>query len=137
MAPEVGLEPTTHRLTADCSTIELLWIPKGGVIYAAALPASNRFCPAVALAPRTIERAARGLHDSLDRRPAPQARLAPAGINAQSLLIRIARIRGPSVGEQPVPRPRAIPTQRHRPAEVHRFLQARPDPHPHTPPPPT
>src|ERR1041385_7018629 len=25
MAPEVGLEPTTHRLTADCSTIELLW----------------------------------------------------------------------------------------------------------------
>lgn len=28
MAPEVGLEPTTHRLTADCSTIELLWIPK-------------------------------------------------------------------------------------------------------------
>ena len=28
MAPEVGLEPTTHRLTADCSTIELLWNPK-------------------------------------------------------------------------------------------------------------
>ena len=25
MAPKVGLEPTTHRLTADCSTIELLW----------------------------------------------------------------------------------------------------------------
>jgi hypothetical protein len=25
MAPEVGLEPTTNRLTADCSTIELLW----------------------------------------------------------------------------------------------------------------
>ncbi len=25
MAPEVGLEPTTDRLTADCSTIELLW----------------------------------------------------------------------------------------------------------------
>ena len=24
-APQVGLEPTTHRLTADCSTIELLW----------------------------------------------------------------------------------------------------------------
>ena len=23
-APEIGLEPTTHRLTADCSTIELL-----------------------------------------------------------------------------------------------------------------
>ena len=29
MAPKVGLEPTTDRLTADCSTIELLWIPKG------------------------------------------------------------------------------------------------------------
>ena len=25
MAPEEGLEPSTHRLTADCSTIELLW----------------------------------------------------------------------------------------------------------------
>ena len=25
MAPEVGLEPTTDRLTVDCSTIELLW----------------------------------------------------------------------------------------------------------------
>jgi hypothetical protein len=29
MAPEVGLEPTTDRLTADCSTIELLWNPEG------------------------------------------------------------------------------------------------------------
>src|SRR6185503_6879440 len=29
MAPEVGLEPTTPRLTAACSTIELLWNPKG------------------------------------------------------------------------------------------------------------
>lgn len=28
MAPEVGLEPTTTRLTAACSTIELLWNPK-------------------------------------------------------------------------------------------------------------
>ena len=25
LAPEEGLEPSTHRLTADCSTIELLW----------------------------------------------------------------------------------------------------------------
>ncbi len=24
MAPKVGFEPTTHRLTADCSTTELL-----------------------------------------------------------------------------------------------------------------
>jgi hypothetical protein len=29
MAPEVGLEPTTDRLTADCSTIELLWNSNG------------------------------------------------------------------------------------------------------------
>ena len=33
MAPEVGLEPTTTRLTAACSTIELLWNTNGGVIY--------------------------------------------------------------------------------------------------------
>jgi hypothetical protein len=25
MAPERGLEPPTYRLTAECSTIELLW----------------------------------------------------------------------------------------------------------------
>ena len=25
MAPAVGLEPTTNRLTADCSTTELRW----------------------------------------------------------------------------------------------------------------
>ncbi len=25
MAPAVGLEPTTDRLTADCSTTELRW----------------------------------------------------------------------------------------------------------------
>lgn len=30
MAPGVGLEPTTNRLTADCSTIELPW---SGVKY--------------------------------------------------------------------------------------------------------
>ena len=29
MAPEVGLEPTTTRLTAACSTIELLWNAEG------------------------------------------------------------------------------------------------------------
>ena len=28
MAPEEGLEPSTTRLTAACSTIELLWNPK-------------------------------------------------------------------------------------------------------------
>ena len=33
VAPEVGLEPTTHRLTADCSTIELLWNSNGRALY--------------------------------------------------------------------------------------------------------
>src|SRR5439155_24391935 len=28
LAPEAGLEPTTRRLTAGCSTIELLWNPR-------------------------------------------------------------------------------------------------------------
>ena len=34
MAPEVGFEPTTNRLTADRSTTELLWIvsPMSGAI---------------------------------------------------------------------------------------------------------
>ncbi len=30
MAPQVGLEPTTDRLTADSSTTELLWINGAG-----------------------------------------------------------------------------------------------------------
>ena len=30
MAPQVGLEPTTDRLTADSSTTELLWINLNG-----------------------------------------------------------------------------------------------------------
>ena len=28
LAPETGLEPVTRRLTAGCSTIELLWMPQ-------------------------------------------------------------------------------------------------------------
>ena len=32
MAPQVGLEPTTDRLTADSSTTELLWIKMKRVI---------------------------------------------------------------------------------------------------------
>lgn len=43
MAPEVGLEPTTTRLTAACSTIELLWNPNGRAIYKSGLVASNGF----------------------------------------------------------------------------------------------
>ncbi len=37
LAPEAGLEPATRRLTAGCSTIELLWSKplrqQGGAIY--------------------------------------------------------------------------------------------------------
>ena len=33
MAPERGLEPLTRRLTAGCSTIELLWNPNERAIY--------------------------------------------------------------------------------------------------------
>jgi hypothetical protein len=33
LAPKAGLEPATRRLTADCSTIELLWNPSGQLIY--------------------------------------------------------------------------------------------------------
>ena len=33
LAPEAGLEPATRRLTAGCSTIELLWNPSGQGIY--------------------------------------------------------------------------------------------------------
>src|SRR5215469_13623611 len=43
MAPETGLEPVTRRLTAGCSTIELLWNPSGREIYRAHLLASNCF----------------------------------------------------------------------------------------------
>ena len=43
MAPEVGLEPTTSRLTAARSTIELLWNPKEMNINKPAIGASNRF----------------------------------------------------------------------------------------------
>src|SRR5882724_877104 len=43
MAPEEGLEPSTSRLTAACSTIELLWNAKGRVIYKPFHAASNRF----------------------------------------------------------------------------------------------
>jgi hypothetical protein len=31
MAPQAGFEPATNRLTADCSTTELLWnLPNSG-----------------------------------------------------------------------------------------------------------
>ena len=45
MAPEVGLEPTTSRLTAACSTIELLWTTVAGAEPSDAISkASKGFC---------------------------------------------------------------------------------------------
>ena len=38
MAPEVGFEPTTNRLTADRSTTELLRITGGRTTYIASTP---------------------------------------------------------------------------------------------------
>jgi hypothetical protein len=43
LAPEAGLEPATRRLTAGCSTIELLWNPNGRPIYKPLFAASNGF----------------------------------------------------------------------------------------------
>src|SRR5208283_4719102 len=43
LAPEVGLEPTTTRLTAACSTIELLWNANGHIIYEPPRPSSISF----------------------------------------------------------------------------------------------
>src|SRR5450756_269097 len=34
LAPQVGFEPTTYRLTADCSTVELLWNVRNTFILA-------------------------------------------------------------------------------------------------------
>ena len=38
MAPAVGLEPTTDRLTADCSTTELRW-----TMFWRPIPESNQY----------------------------------------------------------------------------------------------
>ena len=44
MAPAVGFEPTTNRLTADRSTTELRWILVGGVkgVYLASEAATGK-----------------------------------------------------------------------------------------------
>ena len=46
MAPEVGLEPTTSRLTAARSTIELLWILKNTTYKCPPLPSMTEINPA-------------------------------------------------------------------------------------------
>ncbi len=47
MAPAVGFEPTTNRLTVDRSTTELRWIfvRKGGALYGATPPLRQPFFP--------------------------------------------------------------------------------------------
>src|SRR5579859_5345355 len=47
MARDVQLEPTTSRLTAARSTIELLWNPNGPAIYRRGTTGSNRFSESV------------------------------------------------------------------------------------------
>lgn len=41
MAPEVGLEPTTTRLTAACSTIELLWNKRPRNLLTDSIPSTD------------------------------------------------------------------------------------------------
>jgi hypothetical protein len=41
LAPEEGLEPSTTRLTAACSTIELLWNANGREMY------KSQRCPSI------------------------------------------------------------------------------------------
>ena len=43
LAPETGLEPVTRRLTAGCSTIELLWMPEEAKSTGPAAFPSNGF----------------------------------------------------------------------------------------------
>src|SRR6266446_6452470 len=93
LAPEAGLEPATPRLTAACSTIELLWNPNGRAIYKPLFAASNRFCRAQtcwrsrSLAVRAKKRAARPLHDAFDGRAATRTRPPFPVVNPQSLLV--------------------------------------------------
>ena len=50
MAPRVGLEPTTYRLTADRSTIELWRI----IAYSSAIGVKFQLAPQVGLEPTTL-----------------------------------------------------------------------------------
>src|SRR5260221_224092 len=115
MAPKVGLEPTTHRLTADCSTIELLWMPTGGALYKAFFSASTDNLPhSNVLAMRTIKRAARGLHQALDRRPAFHTGPPPAVVNQEPLLVKPGvPARSSAVIKKPVARAGPGVIQRH------------------------
>ena len=87
MAPEVGLEPTTTRLTAACSTIELLWNSESGEIYRLG-PLRQRIFRNAELS-RTPRRTAGSLGSRDPRATGPPTRRAgrfPAGIALDSVL---------------------------------------------------
>ena len=63
MAPEVGLEPTTTRLTAACSTIELLWNTDPGLDLESPLISASR--------PRELIPSF-GIHHTHNRSPIPR-----------------------------------------------------------------
>src|SRR5207244_2461222 len=59
MAPAVGFEPTTNRLTADRSTTELRWIVRRGGIYVAQTDSSGKWffsCRSAVADPRLTAR---------------------------------------------------------------------------------
>ena len=94
LAPEAGLEPATRRLTAGCSTIELLWNPNQAAMYRPVLFASKGFCYAIwraaasalpTLAPWAIIRAAGRLHATLYPPATSAARLPQPPVNLEPL----------------------------------------------------
>src|SRR5476649_1603782 len=100
MAPEVGLEPTTTRLTVACSTIELLWNQTGAQ---STNPHAHRQTDSTRnLAVWTVKRAPRRLHDAFYGATALHARLARAVINLQTFLIIIQCPRRAAKVKQPV-----------------------------------
>ena len=92
LAPEVGLEPTTTRLTAACSTIELLWNANGRVIYKPRTPAVNFIRQDFwQCGQKKVLRAACTIR--LTGVLAIPTRLAGAVINAQPFRVKIRRCR--------------------------------------------
>ena len=115
LAPEAGLEPATRRLTAGCSTIELLWNPTGQAIYKppnACVKRIPRCSMSDTLAMRTIKRAPRRLGDAPDRTTAIQTGLSFPVINPQPFLVKIRRSRRTAKIKKPV-RFAAAKIQRH------------------------
>ena len=116
MAPEVGLEPTTPRLTAACSTIELLWNaklfellsgapgtgslptsycdPNGRAIYKSVPAPSNGFSSGfcAGLADGTEKSAASGLDDTTNGGTTAKTGQVFPIIDLQPLLVSLRRV---------------------------------------------